>query len=267
MSSNLQRYKDDLEALVRDGAQLAMAAFAGFRPDEFADACASKGTDPEALRWSLPSFRAAYQPRHLESCAVIRQPLPHRLEGFTRGYARAKTRKTISPDNYAIEDCLQVAIATRADGVRLAGPDVAIPPIDLQRRILEPVCRRLEGSLLDIRQLVQADVFDSEIEASRELARKGFLRAVGALAGVVIERHLAGVAAHRGPKPSKAHPPIADWNDLLKDGEVMDVPVWRCTQRLGDVRNPCCHNKRREPTAAEVDEPLTGAEKLMKTLY
>ena len=45
--------------------------------------------------------------------------------------------------------------------------------------------------MFDIRQLVQADLFDSELDAADELGKKKFTRAAGALAGVVLERHLS----------------------------------------------------------------------------
>ena len=52
---------------------------------------------------------------------------------------------------------------------------------------------RFESSLFDIQQLVTADLFNSELDAASELAKKKFLRAAGALAGVVLEKHLRQV--------------------------------------------------------------------------
>ena len=136
-----------------------------------------------------------------------------------------------------------------------------------QLAILESVQARFESSLFDIRQLVQADLFDSELDAARELARRGFLRASGAVAGVVLEKHLGQVAANHGITTRKKNPTIGDFNDLLKDGGVLDIPSWRQVQRLGDVRNLCDHNKEREPTKDEVEELIDGVEKYTKTLF
>ena len=41
--------------------------------------------------------------------------------------------------------------------------------------------------------LVQADLFDNELDAAAELNDKGFRRAAGAVAGVVLEEHLETV--------------------------------------------------------------------------
>jgi len=70
--------------------------------------------------------------------------------------------------------------------------------------------------LFEIRQLVQADLFDSEIGAARELLENKFLRAAGAVAGVVLEKHLRQVCDDRGLKILKKNPTLGDLNELLK---------------------------------------------------
>ena len=121
--------------------------------------------------------------------------------------------------------------------------------------------------MLDIAQIARADLFDSEIEVARELSSNGFLRAAGAVVGVVIEKHLAQVCINHSITVGKQNPTISDLNDLLKNSQVYDVPTWRQVQRLGDIRNLCVHNKNREPTKDEVMELIDGADKLCKTIF
>lgn len=150
---------------------------------------------------------------------------------------------------------------------KVVGPDAAIPHFRQQLAILKSVRARFESSLFDIRQLVQADLFDSELDAAKELAKNKFTRAAGALAGVVLERHLAQVCDNHGIKVAKKVPGISDLNNTLKEANVIDVPQWRFVQHLADIRNLCDHNKKMEPTAEQVDDLVAGVMKITKTLF
>ena len=135
-----------------------------------------------------------------------------------------------------------------------------------QFHILESAKAAFTSSLFNITAVLQADLFDSELDAARELLGKGFLRPAGIVAGVVLERHLAQVAANHGLTTRKRRPTMSDFNDLLKNNSVVDVPDWRQIQRLGDIRNLCAHSKEREPTKDEVTELIDGVAKYTKRL-
>lgn len=135
-----------------------------------------------------------------------------------------------------------------------------------QVAILASAASRLDSVLADIRGVLQADIFDNEIDAARELQKTGHLRAAGALAGVVLERHLANVCETHGLRTRKKKPTISDFNDLLKKSEVIDTPTWRWVQRLSDIRNICVHPREREPKPEEVQELTDGADRSTKTV-
>ena len=116
-------------------------------------------------------------------------------------------------------------------------------------------------------EVLQADVFDSELESARELLKKGYIRAAGAIAGVVLEKHLGHVCGKHNLKTRKKHPTINDFNQMLKDNSVIDTAVWRKIQYLGDIRNLCDHNKDRDPKGEEVTSLLDGVEQIIKTLF
>jgi hypothetical protein len=102
--------------------------------------------------------------------------------------------------------------------------------------------------------MIQADFFDSELDTARELLKCGFLGGAGVVAGVVLEAHLAQVCTNHGISSRKKNPTIADYNELLKENNIIDVPQWRFIQRLGDLRNICGHKRDREPTKDETAE-------------
>jgi len=186
-----------------------------------------------------------------------------------RHYEKPKPRKDITSENYRIEDYLQGLTVTR-DGwekVKVVGPEAAIPQFQQQFAILRSVSARFQSSLFDIRQLVQADVFDSELDAADELAKNKFTRAAGAMAGVVLERHLTQVCENHAVKVAKKTPVISDLNNAFKDANLIDVPQWRFIQLLADIRNLCDHNKAAEPTSEQVDDLISGVRKTIKTLF
>ena len=115
--------------------------------------------------------------------------------------------------------------------------------------------------------MLEADLFDDELSAAEDLRNKKHLRAGGVVAGVVLERHLKRVAANHQLTIRKKQPTIGDLNDALKNASVYDTIQWRQIQRLGDIRNYAGHAKEREPTADEIDELISGTDKIVKTLF
>ena len=146
-------------------------------------------------------------------------------------------------------------------------PDAALPRFLQQLSIVMSIRERFRSSLFDIRQLAQADLFDSELDAAKELAKNKFTRAAGAVAGVVLERHLREVCGNHGVTVRKAKPTISDLNDALKDATVIDIPQWRSIQFLGDLRNLCDHVRESEPTAEQIRDLLEGVAKVTKTIF
>src|SRR5947209_15539648 len=146
MSSNLERFKKDLDALIARGEQLHLAIQSECFPEQLKRAL-SKETALEAkdVLAKLPVFSDAYQAWYSEAKALIRQLLPDRLEDFVRYYDKPKPRKDISYETYRIEDYLQGLSVTRGfDKEKVVGPDAAIPHFRQQLSILKSVKKRFE---------------------------------------------------------------------------------------------------------------------------
>jgi len=271
MTSNVDRYKKDLDALIARGDDLELAIEADCFPTEIEKALQkAHGAKAKQILRSLPSFRGAYQPWYSEAKALVQQLLPNRLADFVGHYEAPKPRKQLTADTYRVVDCLLGLTATRefrGETTKIVGPEAGVPHFRQQLAIVKSMQARFGSSLFDIRQLVQADLFDSELEAAQELARNKFLRAAGAVAGVVLERHLAQVSGNHNVTVTKKAPTISDLNDTLKAADVIDIPQWRFVQHLADIRNLCDHNKASEPTAEQVNDLIAGVMKVTKTIF
>jgi hypothetical protein len=222
MPSNLDRYKKDLDSLIAKGERVTIVMQHDCFPKETEDQIKSQLKDgAQKFISALEPFSDIYQAWYSEAKILIGQLLPDRLSDFVRHYEKPKPRKDLTNESYRLEDYLQGLTVSRL-GDEVVKKSAAIPHLQQQLAILKAVKARFESSLFDIRQLVQSDLFDSELDAAKELAKHGFARAAGALAGVVLERHLAQVCDNHKVTMTKKNPGIADFNYVLKAASAIE---------------------------------------------
>lgn len=244
-----KEFKQEIEKLIEDGGKLYSALILEEKNQEHED-CKD-----------LPYFIRNYETWYTKALAVIKQITPDRYSDFTKLYSEGKKRELTST-TYCIADALRGIYS----GNYHYGPWDASLCVFRQVSMLQACLDSFDSKVFDIQTTLQADIFDSELDSAKHLLKVGFLRPAGAICGVVIEKHLSKVCENRGISLKKKHPAIIDYNDALKD-VAYDVVEWRRIQRLADIRNLCDHNKDREPTKDEVEELISGTEKLIKTVF
>lgn len=266
MVTNLDRFRSDLSALVKTGDLLELSAQRYCNQESFDESLMKAYKDDkskfdEAIK-KMPKFQTAYESWYSESLRVITQLIPERILDFRSQYDVPKTRKNIDPGNYTVHDMLQGLRSNFGNFDTNSG----IPRLRMQINILKSAERRFESSLFEMRQLVQADLFDSELGSAQELLKNNFVRAAGAVAGVVLEKHLKQVCDDHSVKINKAKPTLSVLNDALKDALIIDIPQWRFNQHLGDIRNNCDHARQPEPSDSQVKDLIDGTAKVIKTI-
>ncbi len=177
MITNLERYNKDLAKLITNGEQLQNAIMYAFATEEFSNLVKKQIKNEkkeEEFFKSLPNFTNDYQSWYSEALTLLKQLLPDRVQDFINLYTKPKTtRKEITFENYVIEDALQGLHITRGwEKIKVVGAEAAIPRFKQQLEIVKSILKRFESSLFDIKQLVQADIFDSELDAAKELNKK-----------------------------------------------------------------------------------------------
>lgn len=259
--SNLDRLKKDLERLVDQGHGLYTRMLFDALPDQVAKARDEK---VEELRKSLPDFDT-YQRWYSESVAMLSVLLPERVADFKAYYQSPRPPKELNHSTYTISDYIRGTRATRGLQV-VADRTAAHVPMHQQYEIVAAALARFESTLFDIRGVVQAELFDNELDAAAELNKHGFARGAGAIAGVVLEGHLAGVCKNHAVPITKKKPTLSDFYEALKAANVIDQQTWRFIQHLGDIRNACDH-KGKDPTKDSVDDLIAGVRKISKTVF
>jgi hypothetical protein len=108
------------------------------------------------------------------------------------------------------------------------------------------------GYLSSIKTLVQAEVFDSELEQANELFSSGYSTAAAVIAGVVLETALRELCDRNGISHGKLDKMNAD---LVKAGVYNKLNQKRITT-LADIRNSAAHGKPDEFTDQDVSDMI-----------
>ncbi len=213
-------------------------------------------------------FGTKYQAWYSKAKKLVQSLAPDRLEEFVSYYLIDPKRKASSYSNYVIQDYIK-AVAARTNHYDSPLWDINNTVqlrITNQVQILASLSSRIDSVLQDVTGHLFAELQDKELEAASQLIKIS-PRAAGALAGVVLERHLQRTATNHGVILRKKAPTISDLNDPLKEKSVYGIPTWRKIQLLADLRNLCSHQKDEEPTKEQVTELIEGVNSIVKTVF
>lgn len=216
---------------------------------------------------SMLAFGASYQAWYTRATKLMESLAPERLAEFTGYYRIDSRRKSLTAMNYVIQDYVggYAPIIDSFGKKPFDEQNVTGARLLNQMQILASLSSRFGTVLADVRGAILAELEDRELDAARQLVLIN-LRAAGALAGVVLERHLQRVAVNHGIVLKKKEPTIADLNDPLKEKGAYGLPVWRKIQYLADIRNLCSHQKSQDPTEEQVTELIDAVNAIVKSV-
>src|SRR5436305_980963 len=146
MSSNLDRFKKDLNKLLLQGNEMLLDIHM-----EASSAESLTSAQRQTLDQVKGSFQRNYQRWYTESCSVVKQLLPDRLPEIVRLYEGEGKRKEVNVTNFTIQDWLNGMRAV-AGGFNDVG--CVATRFNTQLQILESLEARFESSLFDIAQIV-----------------------------------------------------------------------------------------------------------------
>ncbi len=99
---------------------------------------------------------------------------------------------------------------------------------------------------------------------AKALFRAGYFTAAGAIAGVVLERHLKDLCNSQTPVLVARGETINPLNDALKAAQVYDQTQARRVQVMADIRNRCGHSVPEPPTKEEAWELIDDVGKFLR---
>ena len=257
----MAKIKEDLDELLNEGEILKLGWVLRWCPFVFeVDVSEKEKNDLKKM-----NIADEYQRWYSKALIVVKQFLPCRLDEFVGLYEYKGNRKTITSANYRISDVLfEYGFLSCGN---LYGPQDIRSCFNLFARqcsILVAARESLENSLVEIRQVLQADLLDSEIDAARRLNKNGSTGVAGAIAGVVLEKHLNAVIVSHGLNMSKKSPGINDFARKLKGESAIDIQTCRFIQSLGNLRDLCCNAK--DPQKEDVEKLIAGVDRIITTV-
>lgn len=258
--NNIKIYEKDLDNLILLGDKLLVSIKNDCYPDRY-----KWKIKKEDLK-KLPKFEEKYQYWYSESLVLVKQLLPDRLEDFKLLFNKNRKRKEITWENFSIEDYLEWREIQKWWKI-LVERYMCIPKFQQQINIIKSIKSRFTSSLFDIKQLVQADLLDSEIESAEELCKKWFYRASWAVLGVILESHLQQIIYSHSLTINKKSPSLNDLSEILKNNKVIEITEWRKLQYLADIRNTCDHKKWVEPKKEDIEDLINWVKRAIKNIF
>ncbi len=211
-------------------------------------------------------FRTVYQRWDTQSLKIVQSLSAEKYEEFVNYF-------TNNPNRKLLEASVQDYVRGMGEAKGPYTEELPFDPIERARlrflsqlQVLDELSYRVESILADVEEHLFAELQDKELEAANAL-KKISLRAAGALAGVVLERHLQRVAANHSVTIPKEEATIRDLNDPLKLNKAYDFATWREIQRLGDLRHLCSYQRNGEPTREQVEDLIAGVSSVIKSVF
>ena len=125
------------------------------------------------------------------------------------------------------------------------------------KAVFEASKEDFEGGYCDsVKSLVQAELFDNELDQARELLKSGYASAAAVIAGVVLETTLRQLCANRNIPFGKLDKMNAD---LAKAGEYNLLQQKQITA-LADIRNNAAHGNSDQFDDGDVKDMIDKVE-------
>lgn len=112
------------------------------------------------------------------------------------------------------------------------------------------------GFLISFKNLVQAEIFDSELEQAKELLSKGYKLAAAVIAGVVLETALRDLCDDN----SISHSKLDVMNAQLAKAGVYNKLQQKQITAIADIRNSAAHGKPEEFNDIDVQNMIRDVE-------
>jgi len=212
------------------------------------------------------SMQHQYQKWYSKALKVVEFLGMDRFQEFKSYYEIDPKRKTMGYGNYYIQDYLKGVAPNKWNTPDFNTKEETLKNVYNQYTILVSINDRIDSILADIQTNLLIELQDTELETAKSLLKVN-IRSSGVIAGVILESYLSSVTNNHSLTLSKKNSTLSDFNEILKNNNVINTTVWRKISYLGDIRNICAHKKDVEPTKEQVEELIAGVNWVTKNVF
>ncbi|MEQ1320025.1 HEPN domain-containing protein [Acinetobacter guillouiae] len=117
------------------------------------------------------------------------------------------------------------------------------------------------GFLLTFKQIVQAEVFDSELEQAKSLLDSGYKNAAAVIAGTVLETAIKELCLNNGITLDRKK--LTHLNDDLAKASIYNKLQQKQITALADIRNNAAHGDFDQFTKEDVERMIDDIERFL----
>ncbi|MBN1762125.1 MAG: hypothetical protein JW878_03460 [Methanomicrobia archaeon] len=257
MLNSLKKIKEEVNHLFNQHNEIVDYFFehvwSDERPSKIGESSSALAIDFDLIQYTpeerkIPiEFKQRYHDWY-SSCSAL----------LERNYNRERISEFKLEYDNEVKRIISAAYITQSEGYKF------IDSFKHQASILKALPNYLEQRVQDIELTIASTLMDDELLEAEYLLNKGFIRASGALAGVVLERYLKMRCDNNEPKLKYSkNATISKLNDILRDNNLVDIIEWRKIQYLGDIRNKCDHDRKSEPKREEITDLISKVKEMI----
>jgi len=120
-----------------------------------------------------------------------------------------------------------------------------------------------KGFLVSFKQIVQAEVFDSELEQAKSLLQNSYKNAAAVIAGTVLETAIKELCLNNGIELDRKK--LTHLNDELAKAGIYNKLQQKQVTALADIRNNAAHGDYEQFTQEDVRRMIEDIERFLLT--
>lgn len=210
------------------------------------------------------NFKEKYLSWFYATSENIKFTYPIKYSEFTNSYYfKSEKLNTLSEKSYKLENYLKNDTIPYTNSSNfneeLKRVIKAFNLFNFQLLSLKAIIDNLDTLSFNYENETYTHFQEENIDSAQKLLDNDFLRAAGAICGVIIEKHLTNKLLNNCPNNfTSKELTLATLNDKCKKAKLYMEPERTRIQNLAAIRNLCDHKKQRDPTKQEVQDLITG---------